>query len=103
MEEKYKHKVITIPNTISCWDKLLHISGGVMFAILGAYFFDLLVKERVHSAARAIFALCFSMTIAILWEFCKFGADRFLDVLEVLLGANNKEPKQNGSARQYAV
>jgi len=64
--------------TISVWDKLLHICGGVMFAILGAYFFDLLVKEKVHPAARTIFALCFSIAIAVLWEFCEFGADRFL-------------------------
>ena len=64
--------------TVTVWDKLLHICGGVMFAILGAYFFDLLVKERVHPAARTIFALCFSIAIAVLWEFCEFGADRFL-------------------------
>ncbi len=64
--------------TISCWDKLLHISGGVMFAILGAYFFDLLVKEKARPAARTLFALCFSIAIAVLWEFCEFGADRFL-------------------------
>ena len=64
--------------TVPVWDKLLHISGGVMFAILGAYFFDLLVKEKVHPAARTIFALCFSIAIAVLWEFCEFGADRFL-------------------------
>ena len=49
-----------------------------MFAILGAYFFDLLVKEKVHPAARTIFALCYSIAIAVLWEFCEFGADRFL-------------------------
>ena len=64
--------------TVPVWDKLLHICGGVMFAILGAYFFDLLVKERVHPAARTIFALYFSIAIAVLWEFCEFGADRFL-------------------------
>ena len=64
--------------TVTVWDKLLHICGGVMFAILGAYFFDLLVKEKVHPAARTIFALCFSIAIAVLWEFCEFGADRFL-------------------------
>ena len=63
--------------TVSVWDKLLHICGGVMFAILGAYFFDLLVKEKVHPAARMIFALCFSIAIAVLWEFCEFGADTF--------------------------
>ena len=64
--------------TVPIWDKLLHICGGVMFAILGAYFFDLLVKEKVHPAARTIFALCFSIAIAVLWEFCEFGADRIL-------------------------
>ena len=64
--------------TVTVWDKLLHICGGVMFAILGAYFFNLLVKEKVHPAARTIFALCFSIAIAVLWEFCEFGADRFL-------------------------
>ena len=64
--------------TVPVWDKLLHISGGVMFAILGAYFFDCLIKEKAYPAARTIFALCFSMAIAVLWEFCEFGADTFL-------------------------
>ena len=64
--------------TVPVWDKLLHISGGVMFAILGAYFFDLLVKNKELPVVRAIFALCFSMAVAVLWEFCEFGADTFL-------------------------
>ncbi|MBQ9148065.1 MAG: hypothetical protein IJX69_00690 [Oscillospiraceae bacterium] len=64
--------------TVPVWDKLLHISGGVMFAILGAYFFDLLAKNKDLPAVRIIFALCFSMAIAVLWEFCEFGADQFL-------------------------
>ena len=63
--------------TVPVWDKLLHFSGGVMFAILGAYFFDLLVKNKPFPAARTIFALCFSMGIAVLWEFCEFGGDIF--------------------------
>ena len=62
--------------TVPVWDKLLHISGGVMFAILGAYIFDLLVKNKPFPAARTIFALCFSMAIAVLWEFCEFSGDR---------------------------
>lgn len=61
--------------TVPVWDKLLHISGGIMFAILGAYFFDLLVRQKTYPAARTIFALCFSITLAALWEFCEFGAD----------------------------
>lgn len=66
--------------TVPVWDKLQHTCGGVMFAILGAYLFDLLTKIRDLPAARAIFALCFSMAIAVLWEFCEFGADRFFDM-----------------------
>lgn len=64
--------------TVPVWDKLLHISGGVMFAILGAYVFDLLAKNKELPVVRTIFALCFSMAIAVLWEFCEFGADTFL-------------------------
>ncbi len=64
--------------TVPVWDKLLHISGGVMFAILGAYFFDLLAKNKELPVVRTVFALCFSMAIAVLWEFCEFGADTFL-------------------------
>lgn len=64
--------------TISWWDKLLHISGGVMFAIVGAYLFELLTQRQDHFAGEAIFALCFSMAIAAVWEFIEFGADCFL-------------------------
>lgn len=64
--------------TVPVWDKLLHICGGVMFAILGAFFFDLLVKNKELPVVRIIFALCFSMAIALIWEFCEFGADTFL-------------------------
>ena len=66
--------------TVPVWDKLLHISGGVMFAILGVYFFDLLTKSKDLPVVRTIFALCFSMAIAVLWEFCEFGADTFLSM-----------------------
>lgn len=64
--------------TVPIWDKLLHTSGGVMFAILGAFFFDLLMKGEKKPAASAVFALCFSVSVAVLWEFCEFGADIFL-------------------------
>ena len=64
--------------TVPIWDKLLHISGGVMFAILGAYLFDLLAKKNALPIVRILFALCFSIAIAVLWEFFEFGADIFL-------------------------
>lgn len=64
--------------TVPVWDKLLHISGGVMFAILGAFFFDKLAQGKQKTITGALFALCFSMAIAAAWEFCEFGADTFL-------------------------
>lgn len=63
--------------TVPVWDKLLHTSGGVMFVILGAFLFDVMAKDKDLSVVRTIFALCFSMAIAVLREFCEFGADRF--------------------------
>lgn len=60
------------------WDKLLHVCGGVMFAVVGAYFFQMLTKRKDQFLACALFALCFSMAVAVLWEFLEFGADRFL-------------------------
>ena len=65
--------------TVSWWDKMLHISGGVMFAFLGLFLFEKYVgKDKKKMVMTAVFALCFSMAIAVLWEFCEFGADTFL-------------------------
>lgn len=64
--------------TLPWWDKLLHISAGVIFVILGAYLFDLLAQEKQKSIARLLFAFCFSVTVSVLWEFAEFGADTFL-------------------------
>ena len=60
------------------WDKLLHISGGVLFALIGFYLFSRLTPETRSPLATVIFALCFSMAVSMLWEFVEFGADRFL-------------------------
>ena len=65
--------------TVSWWDKMLHISGGVMFAFLGLFLFEKYVgKDKKKMVMTAVFALCFSIAIAVLWEFCEFGADTFL-------------------------
>lgn len=65
--------------TVFWWDKMLHISGGVMFAFLGLFLFEKYVgKDKKKTVMTAVFALCFSMAIAVLWEFCEFGADTFL-------------------------
>ena len=50
-----------------------------MFAFLGLFLFEKFVgKDQKNIVMTAIFGLCFSMAIAVLWEFCEFGADTFL-------------------------
>lgn len=62
---------------VNWWDKLLHISGGVMFALFGLFLFSLLGDKVEHKMVLgAIFALCFSMALSLGWEFCEFGMDQ---------------------------
>lgn len=64
--------------TIPCWDKLLHLCGGVMFVILGIYLFERLSHGEANHVSAVVFALCFSLAISVLWEFVEYGADLFL-------------------------
>lgn len=57
------------------WDKFLHTCGGVAFAVLGFYCFHLLSKGNTQLLAAAVFALCFSIAVSVLWEFWEFGSD----------------------------
>lgn len=64
--------------TLNWWDKLLHALGGVMFALVGLFLFHRFSeKDRKQVVMAAVFALCFSMAISVLWEFCEFAADTF--------------------------
>lgn len=58
------------------WDKLLHALGGVMFALVGLFLFQRFSGKK-NVVMAALFALCFSMAISVLWEFCEFGMDSF--------------------------
>lgn len=64
--------------TIPWWDKLLHISGGVMFAIAGVYFCQRLSRREDQDLTCVLFALFFSISVSVVWEFLEFGADCFL-------------------------
>ena len=60
------------------WDKLLHITSGVLFAILGVYLPHAILRRKPdHLLMTAIFALCFSITISVIWEFFEYGMDFF--------------------------
>ena len=58
------------------WDKLLHFSGGVVFALFGLWLLQAIWKQPPPLLASVLFAFCFSVTLAVLWEFLEFGSDR---------------------------
>ncbi len=60
----------------SWWDKLMHLSGGVIFAMFGAFLADVLSPDAAPSLLmRAIFALCFSVAVSAAWEIFEYAAD----------------------------
>ena len=62
---------------IAHWDKLLHLCGGVVFALLGSYLpLAINKKYRDDLALRLLFAVMFSISLSALWEFYEFGMDR---------------------------
>lgn len=64
---------------IPIWDKLLHTTGGLVFAMFGTYLPSLLNKGHKTSIFMcAVFAVCFSVAVSALWEFYEFGADQLL-------------------------
>ena len=64
---------------ITWWDKLLHITGGVVFALFGAYLPKLIVKnDECNMWICILFGICFSISIAVIWEFFEFAMDTFL-------------------------
>lgn len=60
------------------WDKLLHITGGIMFVFLGIFVFSLLGGDQKKWLLCCIFALFFSMALSVFWEFYEFGVDSLL-------------------------
>lgn len=62
------------------WDLLLHTVNGFLAAAIGFSMVDLLNRNDRFSFSlspffTALVAFCFSMTIAVLWEFFEFAAD----------------------------
>lgn len=61
---------------IPWWDKMLHFTGGVVFAVVGYFLCGKMLHQPVNSKLPYIaFAICFSVTVAAFWEFFEFGAD----------------------------
>lgn len=65
---------------IPWWDTLLHATGGVVFAIFGAYLPKLLQKDgKCNLLVCAIFGLLFSMSVAVVWEIIEFSSDQIFN------------------------
>lgn len=61
------------------WDKLLHLCGGVAFALVGSYLPVLLRREyRDDWKLRLLVGVLFSIAVAAVWEFYEFGMDHWL-------------------------
>ena len=62
--------------SVPLWDKLLHFTGGVVFALVGLWLWEWKIgKDRRLWAA--LFGLCFSVFISAAWEIGEFAADLF--------------------------
>lgn len=71
-----------VPN----WDTILHTFSGAMLGALGFSFITLLnrtdkVPVNLSPAFVAIFALCFAMSLGVMWEVYEYSAD-------LLMGTN---------------
>ena len=65
------------------WDSILHTINGFICAAIGFSLIDLLnTNDNIHINLSPIFvsivAICFSMTIGIIWEFFEYSVDKLL-------------------------
>ena len=64
---------------IPIWDSILHVTTGCLAAAIGFGAIDLIITHAKRISMTPFFvvavAFCFSMTIAVFWEFFEFGAD----------------------------
>ena len=65
---------------VDWFDKLLHFLGGVIFALLGYFLFEKISDSARMRSMAVIFALCFSITVAGVWEFYEYGMDTLLGI-----------------------
>ena len=65
------------------WDDILHLTGGVVFCLLGLEFSRAMClgkDSEVSFWLLAIFGFCFSVTLSVFWEFAEYFADMLFQV-----------------------
>ena len=64
---------------VSWWDKMLHVAGGVVFALFGAYLPKAFLKTNdVPVWLCIVSGFMFSLGISVLWEYVEFFLDTFM-------------------------
>lgn len=79
----YLGEVRSFYYSIPFWDTILHVFSGAMLGALGFSFVNLLndnEKVTVHMSPLfiALFALCFAVSLGVLWEIYEFSFDGLL-------------------------
>lgn len=93
------------------WDTILHTLNGFIMGAIGFSLIDILNRRKVFDMNLSpffvsLFALCFSMTIGVLWEFGEFFLDTHLgtdcqkdrivyNVISEKLGKNGEKERLN--------
>lgn len=101
------------------WDTILHTLNGFLCAAIGFALIDILNNtSKIHFQLSPVFvalvAICFSMTIGILWEFCEFGIDNLFkqdmqkdtyiqNISSVSFNEGNKKPPKRLSNIEKTV
>ena len=60
------------------FDKAVHFISGFLSVILGHYVLIFFHAHKTSRAFRCFFLVCFTMAIAVLWEFFEFACDKLL-------------------------
>ncbi|MBQ9784509.1 MAG: hypothetical protein IJW29_03310 [Clostridia bacterium] len=93
---------------IPFWDDMLHYVSGFIFAAFGFALVDILNRNRnvefhLSPIFMSLMALCFSVTVGVVWEFFEFSVDYFLhmdmqkdtvitNIFSALLNENGQSP-----------
>jgi uncharacterized membrane protein YjdF len=72
--------VVDFYEKFNWWDSMLHTLTGSMIAILGFSIVNSINYSKKHSmnidpVLVALFAICFAITIGVLWEIVEYGVD----------------------------
>ena len=82
---------------IEWWDTLLHVTGGVVFALLGAYLPKLFGEKAGNNVILcALFGFFFSVFISVAWEIYEYSSD-------VLFGTDMQQDTWIESIRSYLL